>query len=205
MVIEALRCAAVRVCVLTAVFSFVSSSAADEEKDVIWPFNGCEADDVRSLAGVSGGSWRGQNHAIGPLTLRHHAQLDCWAGSCAARLGMEVARDGSSLPGPAIVPAPLALTLRGAHDGHQMRLDGAEARSLANGLGAAAFLDNGERHRVLLDQGVLAKSVWLRIRTVVSCSVDAEQCSISSDPVVYMPYDDLLKCGALASEAFAAF
>ena len=98
----------------------------------------------------------------------------------------------------AIVPAPLALTLRRGHQGHHRR-------SLADGMGDAAFPDRGERHRILWDQGVFAGSVWLRIRAVVSRSLDADQCSITSDPVVYVPYDDMLECGALASEIVPGF
>ena len=194
MVSEALRGLAACFCAIVVSVAVVHRSAADESKVVVWPFDGCEADDVRSLAGTREGSWQGDNHLIGPLTLQHRA-----------RLGMDVAHDRASLPGSAIVPAPLALTLRGGHEGHHMRFAGSAARSLADGMGDAAFLDRGERHRVLLDHGVLGGSVWLRIRTVVSCSLDADQCSISSDPVVYVPYDDTLKCGALASEVVRAF
>lgn len=186
--------------------AFVSHVApAGELATATWPFHGCEADDVRALAGATGGRWQGEQHTIGPLTLRHRAWLECSTRTCAARVEMDAVHDRSSLPAPAVVPAPLAVTARGSHKELQMQLDGPDARSLARDMGSASYLDGGQRHRIVLDQGTLARSVLLRIRTVVSCDVDADRCTIASDPVVYVPYDDTLKCGALASDSVPAF
>ena len=185
-----------RIATLATALTLLAMSA--EATTVSWPFHGCEAADVQALVAQGQEAWTGEQHTLGAWTLHHSASLDCADGDCRALLTMTTDHAGKLLAAEP-VPAPLALTSRARHLGQSLTLEGAAAQNLRDNLGEAAFTQDGAVKRVMMDYGTLTDRVSIRIRTEVSCSQGEARCTVDADPIAYIPYDDLTRCGSFAA------
>ena len=190
-----------------AMTSGLNASAEAEgvlrDRELIATLEGCEAEDLRAFLSRSLTTEQ-QNQEIitasitpgaqllAPLLFQPEFLIECGNGFCDVRYRLGVSQGNKRLQLSNEAPSPnLTISLGPNPMGRLRYLNKEDARSVFHLRGfdqsVIVFFDN-------------SSMINYRIRLELICQ-GPEQCGLVEDVVLYLPYDDDLKCGSMSEEA----